>query len=158
VNDVTIARAVHVLAVVLWIGGVGFVTTVLLPALREQRAEDRLALFDSFEGRFSRQAKATTVLAGLSGFYMVLRLDLWDRFPSLAYWWMSAMVGVWGLFTLMLFVAEPLFLHRWLTRRAAVAPEATFRLVHTAHWALLGLSLITLLGAVLGSHGVLLFD
>ena len=33
-DDVTIARALHVLAVVLWIGGVGLVTTVLLPLLR----------------------------------------------------------------------------------------------------------------------------
>ena len=33
-DDVAIARALHVLAVVLWIGGVGLVTTALLPALR----------------------------------------------------------------------------------------------------------------------------
>jgi uncharacterized membrane protein len=33
-NDVTLARAIHVLAIVLWIGGVGLVTTVLLPAVR----------------------------------------------------------------------------------------------------------------------------
>jgi uncharacterized membrane protein len=32
-DDVTIARALHVLSVVLWIGGVGFVTTVLLPTV-----------------------------------------------------------------------------------------------------------------------------
>ena len=33
-DQLAIARALHVLAVVLWIGGVGFVTTVLLPAVR----------------------------------------------------------------------------------------------------------------------------
>lgn len=157
-DDVTIARAAHVFAVVLWIGGVGFVTTVLLPALRHQRAEDRLALFDRFERRFGRQARWTTALAGLSGLYMVVRLDLWDRFGIAAYWWMSAMVGVWAVFTALVFVAEPLFLHQWLARRAARAPEATFRLVERQHWILLLLSLATVLGAVLGSHGVLLFD
>src|SRR6516165_9087229 len=41
-------------------------------------------------------------------------------------WWMHAMVGVWFVFTLMLFVAEPLFLHRRLLGRAKVEPEATF--------------------------------
>ncbi len=30
-DDVNIARVIHVFGVVLWIGGVGFVTTVLLP-------------------------------------------------------------------------------------------------------------------------------
>ena len=33
-TDIVLARVVHVLAVVLWIGGVGMVTTVLLPAIR----------------------------------------------------------------------------------------------------------------------------
>ena len=33
-DDVTIARAFHIVFVVAWIGGVGFVTTVLLPAVR----------------------------------------------------------------------------------------------------------------------------
>ena len=34
VTDVVIARALHVLAVVIWIGGVSMVTTVALPAVR----------------------------------------------------------------------------------------------------------------------------
>ena len=96
-----------------------------------------------------------TALAGLTGFYMLVRLDLWGRFLSLAYWWMHAMVAVWLLFTLMLLVAEPLFLHRCLRARAEVEPDATFRLVERLHRVLLLLSVITVLGAVLGSHGVL---
>jgi hypothetical protein len=27
-----------------------------------------------------------------SGFYMVERLDLWDRFRDIEFWWMHAMV------------------------------------------------------------------
>jgi uncharacterized membrane protein len=30
-NDLAIARAIHVLAVIVWIGGVAMVTTVILP-------------------------------------------------------------------------------------------------------------------------------
>jgi hypothetical protein len=67
---------------------------------------------------------------------------------------MHAMVATWLLFTLMLFIAEPLFLHRRLLARAKAEPEATFGLVERLHWILLALSLITLLGAVLGSHGL----
>ena len=36
-------------------------------------------------------------------------------------WWMLAMVAVWLLFTLMQFVAEPLFLDRWLRSRQGPA-------------------------------------
>jgi hypothetical protein len=58
----------------------------------------------------------------------------------------------------MLFVAEPLILHRWLLARAKVEPEATFRLVERFHRILLTLSLITIVGAVAGSHGLLLLE
>src|SRR5271167_1374555 len=157
VDDVTIARALHVLAVVLWIGGVAFVTTVLLPAVRNTHAPaDRVVFFENVERHFSGQARFMTALAGLTGFYMVVRLDLWDRFLSVAYWWMHAMVTIWLLFTLILFVAEPLFLHQWLLARAKTLPEGTFGLVERLHQILLALSLITLIGAVLGSHGLLL--
>ena len=155
-DDVTIARALHVLAVVLWIGGVAFVTTVLLPAVRNlETPEERVAFFETVERRFGGQARVTTALAGLTGLYMLARLDLWDRFLSAAYWWMHAMVFVWLLFTFMLFVAEPLFLRRWLHTCVTSRPQSTFGLVERLHWILLVLSLITLIGAVLGSHGAL---
>jgi uncharacterized membrane protein len=158
-DEVTIARALHVLSVVLWIGGVAFVTTVLLPAIRRLKSpNDRMAFFDSIERRFAWQARITTALAGLTGLDMLVHLDLWHRFLSVSYWWMHAMVGVWLLFTVMLFVAEPLFLHRWLLDRAKAEPEATFRLVERLHRVLLTLSLITLVGAVAGSHGFVLFE
>jgi hypothetical protein len=103
------------------------------------------------------QARGATLLAGLSGFYMVHRLDLWSEFSSIAYWWLDAMVLVWLLFTLMLFVAEPLFLDRWLQNRARLAPESTFALIQRLHWGLLVVSLITVFGAVAGSHGLSFF-
>jgi len=159
VDDVTLARALPVLFVVLWIGGVAFVTTVFLPAVRDLRAPaERVVFFETAERRFANQARVTTALTGLSGLYMVVRLDLWDRFLSVEYWWMHAMVAVWLLFTLMLFVAEPLFLDRWLLARAKARPEATFKLTERLHWILLALSLITLIGAVLCSHGVLIVE
>jgi hypothetical protein len=70
---------------------------------------------------------------------------------------MHAMVLVWAIFTFVLFVAEPLVLHRWFHRRAAADPERTFALVRTGHWILLTLSLVTVAGAVLGAHGIVLF-
>ena len=153
-DDVALARAVHVASVVLWIGGVGFVTSVMLPAIRRLKApEKRLSFFDAFEERFAWQARITTALAGVSGLYMLIRLDLWYRFLHASFWWMHAMVLVWLVFTVMLFVAEPVFLHRWFTAHARIAPESTFRLIEWLHWILLALSLVTVFGAVAGSHG-----
>jgi uncharacterized membrane protein len=140
----------------LWIGGVGFVTTVLFPAVRRGHApEDRLAAFLRFEAPFAWQARISVALAGLSGFYMTWRLDAWSRFHSPAYWWMDAMLLLWLVFAAMLFVIEPLGLHRRLQRASAAdGGAAAFHRMERFHRIMLGLSLVTVLGAVGGSHGL----
>jgi uncharacterized membrane protein len=152
-----VARALHVVGVVLWIGGVAMVTLVLIPAVRRVRDDDAVALFERFEHGFARQSRWTTLLVGATGFYLVAALDLWPRFADVRYWWMSAMVLVWALFTIMLFVLEPFFLQRWSAERARRDPRGTLRLIALVHAILLVLSLATVAGAVAGSHGVLLF-
>jgi uncharacterized membrane protein len=156
-DDLAIVRALHILAIVLWIGGVGLVTTVLLPAIRRfpDRAQ-RIAVFEAVERRFGAQARISIAVAGLSGLYMLVRLDAWDRFTSLPYWWMHAMVLIWLIFAIMLFVLEPFVLYRRFAARARRDPEGTLRKVQRLHLILLGLSLLTILGAVAGSHGFLL--
>jgi len=154
-DNVVIALALHILAVVIWIGGVAMVTMVVLPAVRRgDVGPSRVQVFEAIEQRFAWYARIATVIVALTGFYMTDRLDLWDRFRLAGFWWMHAMVCLWLLFTFVLFVAEPLFLHRWFHARASAAPDAAFALLQRAHWLLLVLSLITILGAVAGSRGV----
>ena len=44
--DIAVARALHVLAIVVWIGGVSMATTVVLPALRRGAlGSDKLKAF-----------------------------------------------------------------------------------------------------------------
>jgi uncharacterized membrane protein len=156
-EDIAVARAVHVLGVILRIGGVAMVTTVLLPETRALRSPaERLAWFEAVEGRFAVQARWTTLLTGASGVYLVHALGLWGRFADGRFWWMHAMVGIWLIFTLMLFVLEPLVLHRLFSERARLDPEGTFAAVTRVHWVLLVLSLVTVAGAVAGSHGWLI--
>jgi uncharacterized membrane protein len=153
-TDIAVARALHVLAVVIWIGGVSMATTVVLPALRRGAfGSDMLKAFQAVEHRFIWQARTAVVVVGLSGLYISAQLELWDRFRSLHFWWMHAMVGVWLLFVFVLFVAEPFILHRWFSAWARIQPERAFAWLHRAHWVLLTLSLITVLGAVAGSQG-----
>jgi uncharacterized membrane protein len=152
-----VARALHVIGVVFWIGGVAMVTTVVLPSIARLAAEEKaLVFFERIEHGFARQARWSTALVGISGFYLVAALDLWHRFGQVRYWWMAAMVALWAIFTLLLFVLEPLFLHRWFEARARRDPRGTLRLVSRLHRVLLALSLVTIAGAVAGSHGVLL--
>jgi len=157
-TDIALALAIHVVAVVLWIGGVGVVATVIMPEIRHSRPpEERFAALHAMERRFAPQARIATVLAGASGLYMVWRLNAWRWFDSPDTWWMPAMVLIWLIFALLLFVIEPWFLGRWLARRAMHDPAATFLWAQRLHHVLFGLSLLTIAGAVAGVQGVNLF-
>lgn len=152
-----LARIVHVLAVVLWIGGVAMVTTTILPMIRKLRDPDvQIKTFENIEKRFQKQARITTLLTALSGFYMLYAMDAWHRYLNPHYWWIHLMTFVWLVFTLILFVFEPLFLHRIFRKYANTHPQKTFLFVYRAHVILLILSLVTIVGAVAGSHGWLI--
>ena len=150
----TLARVIHVIAVILWIGGVSMVTTVLIPAIKRMKSkEEQINTFETIEGKFAIQAKITTLLTGLSGFYMMYELNAWNRYFDHRFWWIHAMTLVWIVFSLILFVLEPFILHRVFKKYANKDPEKTFGIMHRLHWVLLILSLITTAGAVAGSHG-----
>lgn len=157
-HDVIIARALHVISVVIWIGGLSMVTTVALPAARGGAlGPDPMLAFQAIERRFAWQVRAAVLLAGISGLYMSWRLDLWERFGSSGFWWMHAMVCLWLLFSLMLFVVEPLVVRRQRMRPDAPRPAAALNWLQRGHWLLLVLSIITVLGAVAGSQGWAIF-
>jgi len=155
-DDVTLARALHVLSVVHWIGGVSFVTLVILPLARHDGGARGTALFERIERRFSTQVRLSIPLAGLTGFWMAFRLDLWDRFAEPAFWWMTAMVGLWLVFMMAVFVVEPL-LHARFAAAAERAPDALLRRTVRLHLVLLALAALTILGATAGAHGLYLF-
>jgi len=155
-NYFVFARAFHVMGVVLWIGGVAFVTMVLIPSLKNiNDSSNKLELFEQLEGKFSFQAKLATLVTGVSGFYMVEVMNAWDRYQHLQFWWMHLMTLIWFIFTLVLFVLEPLFLHQWFHEQAIKDSVKTFSLIHLIHKILLALSLLAVFGAVAGAHGLL---
>ena len=77
-NDLAIALPLHVLSIVLWIGGVGLATIALLPALRRTAGSGQaIAMFEAVESRFEPVARASTIVTGATGLYMIGRLGAW---------------------------------------------------------------------------------
>ena len=152
-DGIIIARIIHVASVVLWIGGVGFVTLVVMPSVRANHPpREWLAAFQQIEGRFAPQARLWVLLAGGSGLYMVYRADMWARFLSARFWWMHAMAGLWLAFMVMLFLIEPFVSHERLAHVAS--PHVAFARLEMMHRLALAVAVITLAGAVGGSHGL----
>ena len=142
-SDFVLARVLHVIAVVIWIGGVAFVTTVLIPAIRKtQSPENRLQIFEILESKFSFQAKFTTLLAGVT-FNPALNYNS------------NLMIFVWAIFTAVLFIFEPLFLHKWFHKQATINSEKSFLALQIMHIILLIISLLAVFGGVAGAHGLL---
>lgn len=158
-NEFVLARVIHVLCVILWIGGVAMITTVLLPVTANiQSADKKIEFFERIKNRFAAQARYTTLFTGLSGFYMVYILDASSRFTELRYWWMHAMVIVWLLFMFMLYVMEPRLLLSKAKKQVRDNSNKNFIKMQKIHWVLLILSIITVIGATAGSHGWMLSE
>ena len=156
IDDIELARALHVLFIAHWIGGVAFVTLVALPLARSHGDPHKgWALFEAIENRFAAQVRWSIPLAGATGFWMAWRMELWARFADASFWWMHAMVFLWALFMTIVFVVEPLA-HPRLAERAAREPAALLRGLWRAHLVLLAAASLTILGAVAGGHGGLL--
>lgn len=156
-DDVTLARTLHIIGLVHWIGGLAFVTLVVLPLARSRAAgADGLALFEAIERRFATQVRVSVPLVGATGLWMAYRLNLWDRFAEPSLWWMPAMAGIWLIFMLLLFVIEPI-VHRLQDRVTSTDASQTVGRLLTAHRALLALAATTLFGAAAGAHGMAFF-
>jgi hypothetical protein len=82
--------------------------------------------------------------------------DLWDRFDKVAFWWMGAMVAIWLIFSNNAVRAGAAVPAPLVASRGRARPVTTFRIIVGLHWFLLVSSLITISGAVGGSHGMTL--
>lgn len=66
-DELAIARMIHILAIVCWTGGFAFVTTLIIPTVQRLPAGERLTAFHRVKGRFAPQARIWVVPAGASG-------------------------------------------------------------------------------------------
>ena len=156
IDDVGLARALHVLALVHWIGGVTMVTTVVLPRARAlANAHAALAAFEAFEGRFAAQARVSILIVGLSGLYMLAKLHAWEQLANPAFWWLDLMIAVWAVFALMVYVLEPLVVHRLFHDYVLRDKESAFALATRLHVVALTMSGVAIMAGVLGAHGAM---
>jgi len=152
-SDLSIAMLLHVLGVIWWIGGLTFVTLVLLPELRRDptTAQQRLR---AVESRFAPQVRAALLVVGASGGWMLYRLGLWQVLHVPAFWWLGAMLALWTVFFLMLFVLGPSgVLKRIMSGPTEQNVAQRLARMHYLHILLWILAVITVAGAVVGSHG-----
>tara|TARA_B100001245_G_C22868659_1_gene417733 strand:+ start:393 stop:593 length:201 start_codon:yes stop_codon:yes gene_type:complete len=64
-TEFAVAIVIHVLAMVLWVGGVGMVTTVVIPIVKRLPADaNTVGMFEAIQKRFAWKAMFMVLIAG----------------------------------------------------------------------------------------------
>jgi len=136
-----------------WAGGVGMVTTVVIPIVRRSPSSvNSVDMFEAIQKRLAWLARFMILIAGGSGFYMLDFIDGWSRYSELQYWWIHFMTFVWALFMFVFLVAEPVFLHRLFAKYVKIKLAKTFVFVQVVDLFMLTLSLVAVGAAVANNN------
>ena len=141
-----IALVIHVLSIVVWIGGVSFVTLVTFPMiLRMEKSLEMVMVFQGVEHRFGKIAKVMVILAGLSGLYLIFEKGL-----SPGVW---IMIVLWVVYASLLFGLEKMIFKKLFSRPGEQADMKTvFNMLQVFHWVVLALSFLAIAAGVYTAH------
>ncbi|MEK6759308.1 MAG: hypothetical protein AABY51_06010 [Deltaproteobacteria bacterium] len=149
---------VHLVTVVLWIGGLAFVTAFILPmVIKMPDALSKVLLFQRVEHRFAPVAKVFNIITGATGFVMVFVMGWQSLYFTKAGIALTFMTAVWLLWFIMLVGLEPIVIKKMLDRMARDGAkmdiDGIFRKVNKLHWMLLMLSILAIIAGSIVAHG-----
>ncbi len=150
---VPILTAIHVLGVVLWIGGVAFVTIIVFPMImRMEGSLEKVLFFQGVEHRFAKIAKVTVSVVGLTGIWLLYLTGEWRLLFSLSGIGPTIMLIVWTLYVLILFFEGKLF-KVIFKGEAQQDTEKVFARLTAFHWVILAASFLAVAVGVWAAHG-----
>jgi uncharacterized membrane protein len=141
------ALTVHVVSVVIWIGGVAFVTMVTFPMiLRASNSLEQVLMFQGVEHRFSKIAKIMVILTGLSGLFLINEKGL-----SLGVW---IMIALWALYASLLFFLEKMIFKKLFAQPSVkqLDTKQVFFRLQGFHWFVLSLSFFAIAAGIWTAH------
>lgn len=152
----SVLTAIHVLGVVIWIGGVAFVTIVVFPMImRMEGSIEKMVLFQGIEHRFAKIAKISVAVVGITGAWMLQLTGEWKTLFSTVGIGPTLMVIVWTFYVLVLLFEARLFKVLFSGEAQQDTSKVFFRL-SVFHWVVLGLSLLAIGVGVWAGHGGML--
>lgn len=145
--------AIHVLGVVIWIGGVAFVTIIVFPMLIGMEGSlEKMILFQGIEHRFAKIAKISVAVVGISGAWMLQLTGEWKTLFSARGMGPTLMVIVWTFYVLVLIFEARLFKALFRGEAQQNTSKAFLRL-SVFHWVVLVFSLLAIGVGVWTGHG-----
>jgi uncharacterized membrane protein len=149
----TILLIIHVICVIVWIGGVAFVTTVIFPMMyRTEGSLEKALLFQGVEHRFAGIVKWLIGIVGITGFWLLFAkygLAILAQ-PKAA--GLVIMIFAWALYTTILLLERKIF-GRIFADPEKIDMNKALRMINVMHWFLLAISFSAVAGGVWFGHG-----
>lgn len=144
--DYVIALTIHVISVIIWIGGVAFVTMVTFPMIqRGSSSLEQVMMFQGTEHRFGKIAKTMVILAGLSGLYLIKVKGM-----SFGVW---VMIILWTVYASLLFGLEKMIFKKLFGKPSdEIDTKKIFALLQGFHWIVLTLSFLAVAAGIWAAH------
>lgn len=154
---VPVITAMHVVTVLLWIGGVSFVTIIIFPMLvRMGDSLEKVLMFQSVENVFVRLARYYVVVVGITGFLLLYLTDQFSKLFTMETLGITFMLIVWGLYSFILLFERKIFAKLFADSKKYDPDKIMVRLSR-GHWVILALSLAAVFMGVLVNHSKNLF-
>lgn len=143
---------IHVLSVVIWIGGVAFVTAIILPVLgRMEDSMAKVSFFIGFERRFQLLAKILVVIVGTTGIILFFYRGGFFNISSEETILFGYKFFVWLFYFVLLFGAEKRLMSTLVSSKTP--PEKAFKRLSIFHWIVLILSLLAIIAGIRLTRG-----
>lgn len=153
---------IHLITVILWIGGLAFVTVIMLPiTLGTKDSLQKVLSFQRVEHRFAKLARIYNIVTGVSGFVMLFMMD-WQKLlftrDGAA---LTVMTVIWVFWFVMLFGLEPIIIRKMLEKmikgEEKMDIDGVFRKMFVLHWVLMVVSFAAAAAGALHAHGYRIF-
>ena len=148
----TILLIIHVICVIVWIGGVTFVTTVVFPMMyRTEGSLEKALLFQGVEHRFVAMVKWLIAIVGVTGFYLLYAKYGFGILLMRQGIGVMIMLVAWAFYTTVLLSERKLFA-RIFADPEKIDMNKALRMINVMHWVLLTVSYSAVAAGVWFGH------
>ncbi|HSQ78887.1 MAG TPA: hypothetical protein VLN91_08335 [Nitrospirota bacterium] len=148
----TILLIIHVICVIIWIGGVAFVTMVIFPMVyRTEGSLEKALLFQGVEHRFAGMVKWLVAIVGVTGLWMLSAKYGFTILLQPRGFGVLIMLFAWTLYTAVLLFERTIF-GKLFADPEKIDMNKALRMINTMHWFLLIISFSAVAGGVWFGH------
>ncbi len=144
---------IHVICVIIWIGGVSFVTTVIFPMMYQTEGSlEKALMFQGVEHRFAGMVRWLIGIVGITGFWLLVAKYGFGILAQRRGLGIVIMIVAWALYTTVL-VSERKVFGKIFADPEKINMDQALRIINVMHWFLLTISFAAVAAGIWFAQG-----